>query len=125
MNFFYPLYRIIEQYSLKFDEIGGAKWEEKNEQIIESTKTIARKIDSIATYRAMGNEHLYLLMCLYDKLGHENKSLIRNMVRVLTLKFRPYNLNFFMTDFRTSFSKEKDLRIFLPLKGTSFLGKAD
>ena len=124
MNFFYPLYRIIEQYSLKFDEIGGAKWEEKNEQIIASTRTLARKIDSIATYRAMGNEHLYLLMCLYDKLGHGNKALIRNMVRVLTLKFRPYNLNFFMTDFKTSFSKEKDLRIFLPLRGTSFLGKA-
>ncbi|MCX5785597.1 MAG: radical SAM protein [Elusimicrobia bacterium] len=123
MNFFYPLYRIVEQYSLKFDEVGGLKWEEKNRQIIESTKAVAGKIDSIATFRAIGNEHLYLLMCLYDKLGHENKELIRKMVRILTLKFRPYNLNFFLGDFRTSFSKEKDLRIFLPIKTTSFLGK--
>ncbi|OGR45262.1 MAG: hypothetical protein A2X35_03185 [Elusimicrobia bacterium GWA2_61_42] len=125
MNFFYPIYRIIEQYSLKFDEVGGLKWEEKNRQIIESTKAVAGKIDSVATFRAIGNEHLYLLMCLYDKLGHDNKELIRKMVKILTLKFKPYNLNFFMDDFRTSFSKEKDMRIFQPLKNTPFLGKRE
>lgn len=123
MNFFYPIFRIIEQYSLKFDEVGGLKWEEKNRQIVEATKAVANKIDSVATFRAIGNEHLYLLMCLYDKLGHENKDLIRKMVKVLTHKFKPYNLNFFMDDFKTSFSKEKDLRIFHPLKDTSYLGK--
>jgi len=125
MNFFYPLYRIVEQYSLKFEEIGGLSWEEKNAQIIGSTKAIAAKIDSIATFRAIGNEHLYLLMCLYDKLGHGNKELIRKLVRILTVKFKPYNLNFFMDDFRTSFSKQKDLRIFMPLKDTLFLGEPE
>lgn len=123
MNFFYPLYRIVEQYSLKFDEVGGLSWKEKNEQIIASTKALAGKIDSIATFRAIGNEHLYLLMCLYDKLGHENKEMIRKLVRILTVRFKPYNLNFFMDDFRTSFSKQKDLRIFLPIKDTQFLGE--
>jgi len=44
-------------------------------------------------------------------------------VKVLTTKFKPYNLNFFMDDFRTSFSKDKDPRIFLPLKDTPFLGE--
>lgn len=125
MNFFYPIYRIIEQYSLKFDEVGGLKWEEKNKQIVESTKAIADKIDSVATFRAIGNEHLYLLMALYDKLGHEKKDLIRKMVRILTLRFKPYNLNFFLDDFKRSFSKEKDLRIFLPLKSTTYLGEAE
>jgi len=123
MNFFYPLYRIVEQYSLKFNEVSGLKWRDKNKQIVESTKAIAAKIDSVATYRAIGNEHVYLLTCLYDKLGHKNKELIRKLVKALTLKFKPYNLNFFMDDFRTSFSKEKDPRIFLPLRGTEFLGK--
>lgn len=123
MNFFYPQYRIVEQYSMKFDEVGGLKWEEKNAQIVASVKAIAAKIDSIATFRAIGNEHLYLLMCLYDKLGHANKDMIRKLVRVMTVKFKPYNLNFFMDDFKTSFSKEKDLRIFLPIKNTSFLGE--
>ena len=122
MNFFYPQYRIVEQYSLKFEEVGGLKWEEKNEQIVASTKAVAAKIDSVATFRAMGNEHLYLLMCLYDKLGHEKKELIKKMVRILTMKFKPYNLNFFMEDFRTSFSKERDPRIFLPAVNTPFLG---
>ena len=124
MNFFYPIYRIIEQYSLKFDEVGGMKWEEKNKQIVEATKAIAEKIDSVATFRAIGNEHLYLLMALYDKLGHEKKELIRKMVKILTLKFKPYNLNFFLDDFKRSFSKEKDLRIFLPVKDTTYLGEA-
>lgn len=122
MNFFYPLYRIVEQYSMKFNEKGGLRWEEKNRQIMDSTAALAARIDEIATYRAMGNEHLYLLTCLYDKLGHDSKELIRKMVKVLTVRFKPYNLDFFMDDFRTSFSKEKDPRIFLPLKGTSFLG---
>lgn len=121
MNFFYPLYRIVQQYSMKFEEVGGLGWEAKNEQIVGSIKTVAAKIDSVATFRAIGNEHVYLLTCLYDKLGH-NKELIRKLVKVLTRKFKPYNLNFFMDDFRTSFSKEKDPRVFLPLKGTSFLG---
>lgn len=123
MNFFYPVFRIVEQYSMKFEEIGGLGWEAKNRQIVESTKAIAAKIDAAASYRAMGNEHIYLLTCLYDKLGARNKQLIRKMVRVLTRKFKPYNLDFFMDDFRTSFSKERDPRIFLPLKGTEFLGK--
>ncbi|MDD2805681.1 MAG: radical SAM protein [Elusimicrobiales bacterium] len=125
MNFFYPLYRIVEQYSMKFEEVGGLGWEEKNRQVVESVRAVAAKIDSVATYRAIGNEHVYLLTCLYDKLGHDKKDLIRKMVRVLTVKFKPYNLNFFMDDFRTSFSKEKDPRVFLPLKGTSFLGKPE
>lgn len=123
MNFFYPIYRIVEQYSMKFDEVGGLKWEEKNRQIVESVKAIAGRIDSTATYRAIGNEHVYLLNCLYDKLGHSSKELIRKMVKVLTVRFKPYNLDFFMDDFRTSFSKESDPRIFLPLRGTSFLGE--
>jgi hypothetical protein len=122
MNFFYPIYRIVEQYSMKFEEVGGLGWEAKDRQIVASVKAIAAKIDSVASYRAIGNEHVYLLTCLYDKLGH-NKELIRKMVKVLTLKFKPYNLNFFMDDFRNSFSKEKDRRIFLPLKGSSFLGQ--
>lgn len=123
LNFFYPIYRIVQQYSLKFDEVGGLAWKEKNEQIVRSVKTLSEKIRSIATFRAIGNEHVYLLNCLYDKLGHDRKPLIRKMVKVLTTKFKPYNLNFFMDDFRTSFSKEKDPRIFLPLKGTTFLGE--
>ena len=89
---------------------------------MESTRALAEKIYSVATYRVMGNEHVYLLNCLYDKLGHRNKKLIREMVKLLTMKFKPYNLDFFMDDFRTSFSKEKDLRIFYPLKGTTYLG---
>lgn len=123
MNFFYPIYRIVEQYSMKFEEVGGLGWEAKNEQIMASTRAIAAKIDSFATYRAIGNEHIYLLNCLYDKLGHRKKPLIRKLVQVLTRKFKPYNLDFFMDDFRNSFSKERDPRIFLPLKGTTFLGK--
>ena len=123
MNFFYPIFRIVEQYSMKFEEVGGLGWEEKNKQIVEATKTVAAKIDSVATYRVMGNEHVYLLTCLYDKLGHGNKELIRKMVKILTRKFKPYNLDFFMDDFSTSFSKEKDRRIFLPLKNTPFLEK--
>ncbi len=123
LNFFYPIYRIVQQYSLKFDEVGGLPWKEKNEQIVRSVKTLSEKIRSIATFRAIGNEHVYLLNCLYDKLGHDRKPLIRKMVKVLTTKFKPYNLNFFMEDFRTSFSKEKDPRIFLPVKDTPFLGE--
>lgn len=123
MNFFYPVYRIVEQYSMKFEERGGLGWEAKNRQIVASTKRIAAKIDELATYRAIGNEHIYLLNCLYGKLGHRQKPLIRKLVHVLTRKFKPYNLDFFMDDFRSSFSKERDPRIFLPLKGTSFLGK--
>lgn len=123
LNFFYPIYRIVQQYSLKFDEVGGLPWEEKNEQIVRSTKALSGKIKEIATFRAIGNEHVYLLNCLYDKLGHARKPLIRKMVKVLTTKFKPYNLNFFMDDFRTSFSKERDPRIFLPIKDTEFLGE--
>ncbi len=123
LNFFYPIYRIVQQYSLKFDEIGGLPWKEKNEQIVRSVTALSEKIRSIATFRAIGNEHVYLLNCLYDKLGHGRKPLIRKMVKVLTTKFKPYNLNFFMDDFRTSFSKDKDPRIFLPLKDTPFLGE--
>ena len=123
LNFFYPIYRIVQQYSLKFDEVGGLAWKEKNEQIVRSTQALSGKIKEIATFRAIGNEHVYLLNCLYDKLGHDRKPLIRKMVKVLTTKFKPYNLNFFMDDFRTSFSKDKDPRVFLPVKDTPFLGE--
>ncbi len=123
MNFFYPVNRIVEQYSMKFEERGGRGWEQKDRQIVESTKAIAAKIDSIATYRAIGNEHVYLLNSLYRRFGPRRKPLIRKLVHVLTRRFKPYNLDFFMDDFRNSFSKEQDPRIFLPLKGTKFLGK--
>ena len=123
MNFFYPRYRIVEQYSVKFDETGGLKWEKKNREIVASVKALAGKIDSTATYRAIGNEHVYLMNLLYDRLGHARKELIRKMVKVLTVRFKPYNLDFFMEDFSNSFSKQDDMRIFVPLKGTEFLGE--
>lgn len=123
LNFFYPLERIVHRYSCRFDEIGGLAWADKDRQIVESTRAVAAKIDSLASFRVMGNEHLYLLMCLYDKLGHANKELIRKIVKVLTGKFKPYNLDYFLTDFRTSFRKDKDLRVLRPLEGSEFLGR--
>ena len=123
MNFFYPAERIVHRFSYEFDEVGGLPWSQKDRQIVESTQTIAAKIDSLGSFRVMGNEHLYLLMCLYDKLGHANKGLIRKMVKVLTGKFKPYNLDHFLTDFRTSFRKDKDQRVLSPLAGSGFLGR--
>lgn len=89
----------IGEFSEKFDETGGLKWEEKDLQISKSTETLAEAIGRVSSYRAIEWEHIYLLMALYARLGHERKDLIRKLMNILTVKFKPYNLDFFFGKF--------------------------
>ena len=89
----------VGSFSERFDEAGGLKWEQKNRQIVRSTGEVAGAIDRASTCKAIDYEHIHLLMCLYSKLGHARKVTIRKLMRVLTMKFKPYNVNSKITGF--------------------------
>lgn len=89
----------VGSFSERFDEAGGLKWEQKNRQIMRSTGEVAAAIDRASSSKAIDYEHIHLLMCLYSKLGHARKSTIRKLMRVLTMKFKPYNVNSKITGF--------------------------
>ena len=89
----------VGNFSERFDEAGGLEWKDKDRQIEKSTGAIARAIGRASSYKAIDYEHIHLLMCLYSKLGHSRKSTIRKVMSVLTMRFKPYNLDFKMTSF--------------------------
>ena len=100
----------VGEFTERFDEVGGLTWEEKDRQILESAKAVADAIGRTFSYRALEWGHVQLLMCLYDKFGHEKKALIRKIMQILTVRFKPYNLDFFLEKFE--FNKNK-LRLVL------------
>lgn len=114
MNFFPKDSRTsVGRFSYMFDEISGLKWKDKNKQIIESTQTIANAINKYSGLKKFGNEHVHLLFMLYDKLGY-NKPLIKKVLNILTEKFIPYNLDFYLEDFDDICHKHEETRILLP-----------
>jgi len=114
MNFFPKGSRTsVGRFSYMFDEISGLKWKDKNKQIIESTQTIANAINKYSGLKKFGNEHVHLLFMLYDKLGY-NKPLIKKVLNILTEKFIPYNLDFYLEDFDDICHKHEETRILLP-----------
>lgn len=116
MNFFPKGSRTsVGRFSYMFDEINGLKWKEKNKQIINSTMIIASAIQKYSNLNKFGNEHIHLLFMLYDKLGY-NKKLIKKILSILTRKFMPYNLDFYLTDFQNICHKHEETRILLPKK---------
>ncbi len=89
-------------FSEKFDEIGGLTFEQKDAQIRRSTRILAETVKEVASERAIDFEHIHLLMYLYSVFGHGRKDLIRRIVGLLTRRFKPYNLDEFLSsvDFR-------------------------
>ena len=113
MNFFPEGSRTsVGRFSYKFDELSGLKWEEKNKEIINSTQKIASAIKEYSGFKRFGNEHVHLLTMLYDKLGYK-KEIIRKIIDVLTIKFIPYNLDFYLDNFEDIFHKHEETRILL------------
>jgi len=100
----------VGEFTERFDE-AGLTWEEKDRQILESTKAVADTIGRVFSYRVLEWGHAQLLMRLYDEFGHKKKPLIRKMMRILTLRFKPYNLDFFLENF--GFNKNR-LRLVMP-----------
>jgi hypothetical protein len=114
MNFFPKDSRTsVGRFSYMFDEISGLKWKEKNKQIIKSTQIIANTIRKYSGLKKFGNEHVHLSFMLYDKLGY-NKPLIKKILNILTQKFIPYNLDFYLKDFDDICHKHEEIRILLP-----------
>ncbi len=114
MNFFPKDSRTsVGRFSHIFDEINGLKWEDKNKQIIKSTQKIVNAISKYSGLKRFGNEHIHLLFMLYDKLGY-NKPLIKKISNILTKKFIPYNLDFYLEDFDDICHKHEETRILLP-----------
>ena len=83
-------------FSERFYEIGGLKFADKDAQIRRSTRLLAETVKEVSSERAIDFEHIHLLMYLYGALGHGQKPLIRKVVRLLTRKFMPYNLEHFI-----------------------------
>lgn len=59
-----------------FDEKGGLKWEDKKQQIIDSTELISKTISDLKSdpKYTSGSVDLELIFWLYDALGHGNKA---------------------------------------------------
>lgn len=59
-----------------FDEVGGLKWEDKKQQIIDSTELISRTIADLKSdpKYTSGSVDLELIFWLYDALGRHNKA---------------------------------------------------
>jgi len=86
-----------DNFSERFDEIGGLSFARKDAQIRRSTKILADTVGEIASEREIDFEHVHLLMYLYGVLGHSQKDLIRRIVKLLTRRFKPYNLEDFIS----------------------------
>ena len=99
----------VGTFSERFDEVGGLAWKDKNLQIIKSTGEIAHAIDRASSYKAIDYEHIHLLMCLYSKLGHSRKNIIRKLMHIFTMRFKPYNLDIMITG--SGYSKHQYRRI--------------
>ncbi|MCG2726764.1 MAG: radical SAM protein [Elusimicrobia bacterium] len=88
----------VGDFSECFDEVNGMKWNKKTVQIMASTKIIAKVIGLKAGHKWIDFEHIHLLMCLYRKLGHAQKPLIKKIMDIMTYKFKPYHCDFFLSD---------------------------
>ena len=88
----------VGNFSERFDEVGGMKWNEKTVQIMASTEAIAKVIGLKAGDKWIDFEHIHLLMSLYRKLGHSQKPLIKKIMDIMTYKFKPYHCDFFLSD---------------------------
>jgi len=95
---FYKSPEKIGIISGRFNEINGLKWEDKDKQIIESTKRISDTIKKVSSHKFIDFEHVYLLTFLYRKLGWEKKELIRKLVKIMITKFKPYNVDSFISE---------------------------
>ncbi|HAF95811.1 MAG: hypothetical protein A2X34_00115 [Elusimicrobia bacterium GWC2_51_8] len=84
-------------FSERFDEIGGLRFAQKDAQIRRSTRLLAETVENVSSERAIDFEHVHLLMCLYSALGHSQKGRIRRVVKSLTRRFKPYNLDCFIS----------------------------
>ncbi len=84
-------------FSEKFDEISGLTFEQKDAQIRRSTRILAETVKEVASERAIDFEHIHLLMYLYSIFGHGRKDLIRRIFGLLTRRFKPYNLDEFLS----------------------------
>ncbi|MBU2530019.1 MAG: radical SAM protein [Elusimicrobia bacterium] len=88
----------VGNFSERFDEIKGMKWNKKTAQIMDSTRLIAKAIGTNAGDKWIDFEHIHLLMSLYRKLGHNQKPLIKKIMDIMTYKFKPYHCDFFLSD---------------------------
>ncbi len=88
----------VGNFSERFDEINGMKWNKKTIQIMASTEAIAKVIGLKAGDKWIDFEHIHLLISLYRKLGHSQKPLIKKIMDIMTFKFKPYHCDFFLSD---------------------------
>jgi len=96
-------------FSEEFDEIGGLSWEEKDKQISASTESLMRTIEETAPPVGIDYIHINLLMYFYAIFGHQDKALIRKLMKISTARFKPYNLDSFMRP--PSYQKHKFRRV--------------
>lgn len=85
----------VGNVSERFDEINGLSWSEKDVQIRNSTRTVAKTVAEVASFGAIGQDHIHLLMHLYRRFGHSRKDLIRKIFTLMTRKFKPWHLDQF------------------------------
>ncbi len=87
----------VGNFSERFDEVGGLNWNKKTLQIMESTEAVAKVIGKMAGEKWIDFEHIHLLMALYGKLGHSQKTVIKKIMDIMTYKFKPYHCDFFLS----------------------------
>jgi radical SAM superfamily enzyme YgiQ (UPF0313 family) len=88
----------VGNFSERFDEVNGMKWNKKTIQIRTSTAAIAKVISLEAGDKWIDFEHIHLLMSLYRKLGHSQKPLIKKIMDIMTYKFKPYHSDSFLAN---------------------------
>lgn len=82
-------------YSVGFNEVNGLKWRDKAKKIKEDEKKVVDFIRSIDPPVGIDSQQTYLLFFLYEIFKYD-KEKIREAIRVLCKKVKPYNGNLFL-----------------------------